>query len=66
MTIFPAIDLKDGQCVRLVQGRADRKTVYSDQPEAVARKFAQERCGMVACGRLGWGLYWFFPQFEEH
>ena len=42
MTIFPAIDLKDGQCVRLVQGRADRKTVYSDQPEAVARKFAQE------------------------
>ena len=42
MTIYPAIDLKDGQCVRLVQGRADRKTVYSDQPEAVARKFARE------------------------
>lgn len=42
MTIFPAIDLKDGHCVRLVQGRIDQKTVYSDKPEEVARKFAAE------------------------
>ena len=42
MIIFPAIDLKDGHCVRLVQGRIDQKTVYSDKPEEVARKFAQE------------------------
>ncbi|MEN6461191.1 MAG: HisA/HisF-related TIM barrel protein, partial [Syntrophomonas sp.] len=30
MIIYPAIDLKDGQCVRLVQGKAENKTVYSD------------------------------------
>lgn len=39
MLIYPAIDLKDGQCVRLVQGRAEAKTVYSDDPGAVARQF---------------------------
>ncbi|MBA2134170.1 1-(5-phosphoribosyl)-5-[(5-phosphoribosylamino)methylideneamino]imidazole-4-carboxamide isomerase [Capillibacterium thermochitinicola] len=42
MIVFPAIDLKDGQCVRLVQGRADQKTVYADKPDEVARRFARE------------------------
>lgn len=37
MLILPAIDLKDGKCVRLRQGRADDATVYSDDPAAVAR-----------------------------
>lgn len=38
--IIPAIDLRDGRCVRLVQGRLDEETVYSDDPVAVARTFA--------------------------
>jgi phosphoribosylformimino-5-aminoimidazole carboxamide ribotide isomerase len=42
MIIYPAIDLKDGQCVRLIQGRAEDKTVYSDTPAAVARSFQEE------------------------
>jgi len=42
MIIFPAIDLKDGQCVRLVQGRADAKTVYSDTPAGVAVSFEKQ------------------------
>ncbi|MGS0765349.1 1-(5-phosphoribosyl)-5-[(5-phosphoribosylamino)methylideneamino]imidazole-4-carboxamide isomerase [Syntrophomonas curvata] len=42
MIIFPAIDLKDGQCVRLVQGRAENKTVYSDTPAEVARVFQEQ------------------------
>lgn len=42
MIIFPAIDLKDGQCVRLVQGRVENKTVYSDTPEEVARVFQEQ------------------------
>jgi phosphoribosylformimino-5-aminoimidazole carboxamide ribotide isomerase len=42
MIVFPAIDLKDGHCVRLVQGRADQKTVYSAQPEEVAQKFVAD------------------------
>ena len=37
MVILPAIDLKDGQCVRLRQGRAEDVTVYSDDPVAQAR-----------------------------
>ncbi len=36
-TIIPAIDLKDGRCVRLRQGRADDITVYGDDPAAMAR-----------------------------
>ncbi|QYM80468.1 1-(5-phosphoribosyl)-5-[(5-phosphoribosylamino)methylideneamino]imidazole-4-carboxamide isomerase [Horticoccus luteus] len=39
MTIYPAIDLKDGKCVRLLQGRADQQTVYSDNPAAMAARF---------------------------
>ncbi|MBP8819856.1 MAG: 1-(5-phosphoribosyl)-5-((5-phosphoribosylamino)methylideneamino)imidazole-4-carboxamide isomerase, partial [Syntrophomonadaceae bacterium] len=42
MIIFPAIDLKDGQCVRLVQGRAEDKTVYSDNPAGVAIDFEKQ------------------------
>jgi len=40
MEIFPAIDLRDGRCVRLVEGDFDRETVYGDDPVAVARSFA--------------------------
>jgi phosphoribosylformimino-5-aminoimidazole carboxamide ribotide isomerase len=34
--IIPAIDLKDGRCVRLVQGRMDRETVYGEDPVRMA------------------------------
>jgi len=40
MTIYPAIDLKGGRCVRLAQGRADRETVYAADPAEVAAQFA--------------------------
>ena len=40
MILFPAIDLKDGACVRLVQGDMARATVFSDDPPAQARAFA--------------------------
>ena len=39
MHIIPAIDLIDGKCVRLTQGDYDRKTVYNEDPLAVAREF---------------------------
>lgn len=39
MTIYPAIDIKGGRCVRLSQGRADAETVYADDPASVAAKF---------------------------
>lgn len=39
MIIIPAIDIKDGRCVRLTQGRMDAETVYSDDPSEVARRW---------------------------
>ncbi len=41
MILFPAIDLKDGTCVRLQQGEMDRATVFSDKPGDMARRFAE-------------------------
>jgi phosphoribosylformimino-5-aminoimidazole carboxamide ribotide isomerase len=40
--LFPAIDLKDGRCVRLVQGDMDRATVFNDDPAAQAASFAAQ------------------------
>jgi len=42
MILFPAIDLKDGQCVRLVQGDMDRATVFSDTPAEQAKVFESQ------------------------
>ena len=42
MLILPAIDMKAGRCVRLFQGRADRETVFDDDPVAVASRWADE------------------------
>lgn len=39
--IIPAIDLKDGKCVRLRQGRLDQQTVYSDDPAAMAGRWQE-------------------------
>lgn len=39
MTVIPAIDLRGGRCVRLLEGRADQETVYSDDPLEQARVF---------------------------
>lgn len=41
MQLYPAIDLKDGKCVRLRQGEFDNITVYSDEPYKVARYFEE-------------------------
>lgn len=44
MLIIPAIDLKDGQCVRLRQGEMDDSTVFSDDPVATARRWVDAGC----------------------
>jgi phosphoribosylformimino-5-aminoimidazole carboxamide ribotide isomerase len=41
MRLFPAIDLKEGRCVRLKQGDMAQATVYSDDPAAQAKEFEQ-------------------------
>ena len=42
MIVIPAIDLKDGRCVRLCQGRMQEETVYSQDPAEVARRWEDE------------------------
>ena len=44
MLIIPAIDLKDGQCVRLRQGLMDDTTVFSDDPVAMAQRWVDAGC----------------------
>jgi len=42
MIIFPAIDMRQGKCVRLLQGRADQEKVYFEDPVAVAHRWEAE------------------------
>ncbi|UVA79163.1 1-(5-phosphoribosyl)-5-[(5-phosphoribosylamino)methylideneamino]imidazole-4-carboxamide isomerase [Pandoraea commovens] len=42
MLLIPAIDLKDGQCVRLKQGDMDQATVFSEDPAAMARHWVEQ------------------------
>jgi phosphoribosylformimino-5-aminoimidazole carboxamide ribotide isomerase len=44
MLLIPAIDLKEGRCVRLRQGRMEDATVFSDDPIAMARHWANAGC----------------------
>ena len=47
MTIYPAIDIKGGRCVRLTQGRADQETIYAENPADVAAEFKRDGSGWV-------------------
>ena len=47
MLIIPAIDLQNGKCVRLSQGRKDAAIVYDNDPVKVARSFAQAGARML-------------------
>ena len=40
MIVIPAVDLRDGRCVRLREGRAEAETVFSDDPVAMATRWA--------------------------
>ena len=47
MKVIPAIDLMDGQVVRLVQGRPENKTVYSNNPLEMAQKWEKQGADML-------------------
>ena len=47
MQVIPAIDLKNGRCVRLTQGRKSDVTVYDENPVAVAQSFAAAGASMI-------------------
>ncbi|HZZ58649.1 MAG TPA: 1-(5-phosphoribosyl)-5-[(5-phosphoribosylamino)methylideneamino]imidazole-4-carboxamide isomerase [Opitutaceae bacterium] len=47
MIIYPAIDIKGGRCVRLLQGRPEAETVYGDDPAEMARSFRDQGSAWV-------------------
>jgi len=47
MIVIPAIDLRNGRCVRLLQGRKSEVTVYNEDPIAVAKEFAAAGAEMI-------------------
>ena len=47
MIIIPAVDIKNGKCVRLLQGRMEDETVYSQNPAAMARKWAEAGAELI-------------------
>jgi phosphoribosylformimino-5-aminoimidazole carboxamide ribotide isomerase len=47
MILYPAIDLKDGACVRLRRGEMDDATVFNDDPGAQAKQFAEAGCEWI-------------------
>ncbi len=47
MIIIPAIDLKDGKCVRLFKGEEDQVTVFSDHPHEIAKKWEDAGAGWI-------------------
>lgn len=49
MDLYPAIDIRDGRCVRLYQGDYDRETVYGEDPVAQAAGFAGEGAHWIHC-----------------
>ena len=47
MLIIPAIDIKNGKCVRLLQGDPERETVYSDSPLDMAKRFEDDGARLI-------------------
>ncbi|MGD8445469.1 MAG: 1-(5-phosphoribosyl)-5-[(5-phosphoribosylamino)methylideneamino]imidazole-4-carboxamide isomerase [Desulfobacterales bacterium] len=47
MIIIPAVDIRDGKCVRLLQGRKEDETVFSDDPAAMAQKWAKAGAELI-------------------
>ena len=50
MNIYPAIDLRGGNCVRLVKGDFSKETIYSNNPGEMAAKWATAPRSITSCG----------------
>jgi len=47
MDVIPAVDIKNGKCVRLFQGKMESETVFSDDPAAMAKRWADEGAEII-------------------
>ena len=64
MILIPAIDLKEGRCVRLKQGMMDRSTVFSEDPAAMAGHWKNLGCRRIHVVDLD-GAFAGKPQHQE-
>jgi phosphoribosylformimino-5-aminoimidazole carboxamide ribotide isomerase len=65
MLIIPAIDLKDGKCIRLRQGRLGTESIYSDDPVDVARRWGSEGAELIHVVDLD-GAFSGVPKNRDH
>lgn len=47
MILFPAIDIRDGKCVRLIQGDYDQEIIYNDSPTAMAKEWERQGAAYI-------------------
>ncbi len=47
MILFPAIDIRDGKCVRLIQGDYEQEIIYNDSPTAMAKEWEQQGAAYI-------------------
>ncbi len=57
MIVFPAIDILDGNCVRLFKGDYEQKTVYSNSPKDMAKTFVEKGVEFIHCVDLNGAKY---------
>ena len=58
MLIIPAIDLKEGKCVRLKQGVMEESTIFSENPAEMAKKWFNQGARRLHLVDLRWCLCW--------
>lgn len=64
MIIIPAIDLREGKCVRLVEGKIENETIYSEDPVAIAKSWEEQGAEMIHLVDLD-GAFAGHPQNQE-
>ena len=47
MILFPAIDIRDGKCVRLIQGDYNQEIIYNDSPTAMAKEWEEQGAAYI-------------------
>ena len=60
MRIYPAIDIKDGKCVRLFKGQFSDVTVYGDSPAEMAKKWESLGGEYIQCSRTNGRWYSYY------
>lgn len=64
MFVIPVIDIKDGQCVRVVQGLSDKTEFYSESPKNIAKLFRKENFKCIHITDMDGAIHGNMKNFE--